>query len=75
MAQTFDEAAALATIRQAAASIQASVASAKAVPREQSGLRYVRRQHELGAAELLAAKAGRDIAAMLLELATPLRSE
>lgn len=71
----FDEAAALATIRQAAASISAGVTAAKAIPRDQADLRWVRRTHELGAAELLAAKAGQDIADMLLELARPLRSE
>ncbi len=75
MTQTFDEAAALAIVRQAAEQILAGVSSAKAIPRAQADVRWTRRQQELGAAEALAAKAGHDIATMLLELATPLRSE
>lgn len=77
MAQTtsFDEAAALAIVRQTAEQILTGVSLAKAIPRTEAAVRWTRRQHELAAAEVLAAKAGHDIAQMLLELAKPLRSE
>ncbi len=71
----FDEAQAVAIVRQAAQAIQAQLDLVRSISRDDASLRWSRRHQSLGASERIAAEAGQQVAALLLQLATPLRSE